>query len=350
MIIVLKRELAEHQLENIRERLLELGLASQTVVSGEQSLLVVADDASSLPAHTFSRLDGVEKVIHVKGRYPLASAGGQVAVAVDGATIGGGEPVVIAGPCSVEGRAQIIHLASSVKKCGAKLLRGGAFKPRTSPYDFPGLGAEGLEYLEEARQVSGLPVVSEVMSAEQVELADRYVDIFQVGARNMYNYELLREVGRARRPVLLKRALSATLAELLQSAEYILLQGNMQVILCERGIRTFETHTRNTLDLSAVAALKSMTQLPVLVDPSHGTGRPELIRPMSRAAIACGADGLIIEVHDEPSRALSDGRQAITPALLAEICRDVKVIHGALNSLPDEQPGLDLPVLQASSI
>ncbi len=214
-------------------------------------------------------------------------------------------------------------------------MRGGAYKPRTSPYDFQGLGLDGFKFLYEAKQLTGLPIVSEVMSAKQIELAEPFVDIFQIGARNMYNYELLKEVGRTRRPVLLKRGLTATIQELLCAAEYILLEGNTQVILCERGIRTFETHTRNTLDLSAVAVLKSLVPLPVIVDPSHGTGRRELIRPMSRAAIACGADGLLIEVHDHPCDALSDGDQAITSATLKEIIADVHKIHSALFSVAE---------------
>lgn len=250
-------------------------------------------------------------------------------------TIGGGMPVVIAGPCSIESREHALQSARTVRAAGARMMRGGAFKPRTSPYDFQGLGQEGLEYLLEAKRLTGLPIVSEVMSAEQVEQAMSFVDVFQIGARNMYNYELLKEVGRTRKPVLLKRAMSATIHELLNSAEYILLEGNSQVILCERGIRTFETHTRNTLDLSAVAALKTMTPLPVIVDPSHGTGRPELIRPLSRAAIACGADGLLIEVHDQPCSAMSDGDQAISSATLREIIADVHKIHDAFLS---EQP------------
>jgi 3-deoxy-7-phosphoheptulonate synthase len=230
----------------------------------------------------------------------------------------------------VENRDHALDVARHVRDAGARMLRGGAFKPRTSPYDFQGLGVRGLEYLAEAKRATGLPVVSEVMSPEQIEQAEPFVDVFQIGARNMFNYELLKEVGRTRRPVLLKRGFSATIQEFLSAAEYILLEGNLQVILCERGIRTFETHTRNTLDLSAVAALKALTPLPVIVDPSHGTGRAELIRPLSRAAIACGADGLLIEVHESPCEALSDGDQAITSAALREIVSDVHKIHLAL--------------------
>lgn len=276
--------------------------------------------------------------------FPLTLSQGQSSIVVGGVTIGGGKPVIIAGPCSVESREHALEAAKGVLTAGAHMLRGGAYKPRTSPYDFQGLGLDGFKYLHEAKQLTGLPIVSEIMSAKQIELAEPFVDMFQIGARNMYNYELLKEVGRTRRPVLLKRGLSATVQELLCAAEYILLEGNMQVILCERGIRTFETHTRNTLDLSAVAALKSLVPLPVIVDPSHATGRRELIRPMSRAAIACGADGLLIEVHDHPCDALSDGDQAITSTTLREITADVNKIHSALFSVTESvsKPLLEL--------
>lgn len=266
-------------------------------------------------------------------------------ILVGGLQVGGGVPVVIAGPCSVESREHVIESALNVKTAGAKMLRGGAFKPRTSPYDFQGLGKDALKYLREASDLTGLPVVSEVMSADHIEMAEPFVDVFQIGARNMQNFELLKEAGKTRRPVLLKRGMSATLNEFLNAAEYILLGGNSQVILCERGIRTFETYTRNTLDLSAVAALKTLTSLPVLVDPSHGTGRSELIRPLSRAAIACGADGLLVEVHERGCEAKSDGAQAITSATLREIVADVHKIHGALSAVTEQ---LQEPVAQAN--
>ena len=312
-----------------------MGLSAQVVETDQHKLVIISEDISSLPTHFFSQLDGVDRVIRVQTPCPLALGHEGPAIRLDnGATIGGGGPIIIAGPCSVEGRAQLIDIAHRVKGAGAGGLRGGAFKPRTSPYDFRGLGREALEYLLEARQATGLPVVTEVMSAEQVELALPLVDMLQIGARNMYNYELLREVGRSRHPVLLKRAMSATINEFVQAAEYILLEGNLKVVLCERGIRTFETCTRNTLDLSAVAVLKNMTQLPVIVDPSHATGKRELVRPLSRAAVACGADGLMIEVHCDPPRAMSDSSQAITPAVLADIVDDARAIHRLLN--PDK--------------
>jgi len=296
-----------------------------------------------------------DKVIKLQDQCPLALNAGEPEIRfANGAIIGGGrQPIVIAGPCAVESQDQINRLAHKVKAAGAVLLRGGAYKPRTSPYDFRGLGPEALRYLAEAREATGLPVVSEVMSPEQVAVAEPHVDMLQIGARNMYNYELLTAVGRTRLPVLLKRAFSATINELLQAAEYIMLEGNKQVVLCERGVRTFEPHTRNTLDLSAVAALKTMTQLPVIVDPSHATGRPELVRPMSRAAIACGADGLLIEVHDAPSQALSDGSQAVSPDTLRAIVSDVKAIARALAFAPDENSSRDpqpLAALQTSAV
>lgn len=240
------------------------------------------------------------------------------------------KPVVIAGPCSVEGEEQILQLAQEVKESGATFLRGGAFKPRTSPYDFCGLGEEALRYLNYAKELTGLPVVSEVMSAAQVEKALPYVDVLQIGTRNMYNYELLKEVGRTNKVILLKRGISATIDEFLQAAEYILLEGNDRVALCERGIRTYETSTRNTLDLSCVPIIKALCDFPVIVDPSHGTGRRDLIRPLSRAAIAVGADGVMIETHGDPKHSISDAAQAITPATLKEIVKDINSIAESL--------------------
>lgn len=350
MILVLQKDLSDSAIAHVSARLRELGVSAQLSQSACQKLFVVTDDTRDMPTHLFSRITGVEKVVRVQSRYPLTAGVDYQGVRCGTVTIGGGNrPVLAAGPCSVEGRAQTLSLAKSVSAAGASMLRGGAFKPRTSPYDFAGLGLDALKYLHESGQAHKLPVVSEVMSVEQIELSAPYVDMFQVGARNMYNYELLREIGRSGHPVLLKRAMSATISEFLQAAEYILLQGNTQVVLCERGIRTFETHTRNTLDLSAVAAIKSMTNLPVLVDPSHGTGRPELIRPMSRAAIACGADGLLIEVHGEPSMAYSDGSQAITPSQLADIAKDMHVLYQALFEIREPHFSVHAPALAGTS-
>ena len=357
MILVLRKDLPEKAAAQIRDTLKKLGLEAQTVATAQHKLVVVESDTRAIPSHPFSQLEGVEKVIRVEPPCPVARDRGPLNLKfANGAVIGSGFPTVIAGPCSVEGLVQLIHVANEVKEAGAQMLRGGAFKPRTSPYDFRGLGLEGLNYLREAREATGLPVVSEVMSPEQVERAEPFVDMYQIGARNMYNYELLKEVGRSAHPVLLKRGLSATIDEFLQAAEYIMLEGNHRVVLCERGIRTFETRTRNTLDLSAVSILKSMTNLPVVVDPSHATGRRELVRPMSRAAVAAGADGLIIEVHCDPSRAVSDGIQAIMPAQLKEIINDVNVLTRALRGLdaatefaPAVSPGDALVRMQAAA-
>ncbi|HEY9772198.1 MAG TPA: 3-deoxy-7-phosphoheptulonate synthase [Planktothrix sp.] len=327
VILLLKSGVSDQSAAEVQERLAALGLTSEKARSGARLMVIVTDETATVAAHHFSRLDHVEKVINVSPRCPLTlDATTEPGFSIGATRFGGGEPLVIAGPCSVEGRAQMLEVAQAVKKAGAKALRGGAFKPRTNPYDFCGLGKEALEYLAEARESTGLPVISEVMSAEQIEQAIDYIDVLQIGARNMYNYELLKEAGKTQKPILLKRAMSATVDELLQAAEYILLEGNSKVILCERGIRTFETRTRNTLDLNAVAVLKTMTQLPVFVDPSHACGRSALVQPLARAAIACGADGLIIETHLQPQKSLSDHEQAITPSTLADIVNDMKTL------------------------
>lgn len=320
-----------------------MGVKAELVRSNSQLIVFIESDVRAMPTHKFSRIEGVAKVIRTSLPCPLTISDvdrlvefpkpgyGSEAASV---TIGGGAPpVVIAGPCSVEGLDQILDLSVNVKSAGAVALRGGAFKPRTSPYEFGGLGKEALAYLSEAKRVSGLPIVSEVLSIEQLESAVEFVDMLQIGARNMYNYELLKAVGQTSKPVLLKRGISATIDEYLQAVEYIMMGGNNQVVLCERGVRTFETRTRNTLDLSAVPLLKSLTGLPVIVDPSHATGKRNLIRPMSRAAIASGADGLMIEVHLRPEQSISDGEQAITPDELAEIVRDVRTIYDALQTV-----------------
>jgi 3-deoxy-7-phosphoheptulonate synthase len=250
---------------------------------------------------------------------------------LDGFTVGGTEIPIIAGPCSVEGRTQLIEIALAVKEAGAHALRGGAFKPRTSPYAFQGLGEEGLEYLAEARDLTGLPVVAEIMAVSQVEVMTKYVDVLQIGARNMQNFNLLRAVGETRTPVLLKRGLSATVEELLMAAEYILSGGNTRVMLCERGIRTFETATRNTTDINAIPVLKSLTHLPVILDPSHSTGHSGYVPAVAKAAIAAGADGLIVEAHQDPAHAMSDGKQSLTPEALARLITQVKAVAEAVD-------------------
>lgn len=343
MILVLKPNLNSDEEHKVLDRLHEMGVAAQLVHSHQQSVVVLKNDVSSEPTHNFNQIEGVLKVVRLSEGYSLATKSGSKTVSINGSNavsdqenslkIGTGSmPVVMAGPCSVESEAQIVEIANHVKAAGATVLRGGAFKPRTSPYEFQGLKEKGLEFLKQAKQETGLPVVTEVMSVSQVELVESYCDIIQVGTRNMYNYELLKEVGRLSKPVLLKRGMSATVDEFLYAAEYVHKEGNENVILCERGIRTFETKLRNTLDLSAVPLLKNLSGLPVVVDPSHATGRSALVRPMSRAAIACGADGLLIEVHSEPENSISDAEQAISPKELTEIIRDVYSITFALNS------------------
>lgn len=343
LLLLLEPRLDEKDANRVLAALAEMNVKAELVRSSTQLVVFVESDVRTMSTHKFTQIEGVVKVIQSSPACPLALSDQERTVAVTSNTTGGDEltvtigggaaPVIIAGPCSVESMEQIVDLAGKVKSAGATVLRGGAFKPRTSPYDFGGLGREGLSHLAEARRLSGLPVVSEVMSAEQVESADDFVDMFQIGARNMYNYELLKEVGRSSKPILLKRGISATIDEYLHAAEYIMLAGNTQVVLCERGIRTYEQRTRNTLDLSAVPLLKSLTGLPVIVDPSHATGKRNLIRPMTRAAIACGADGVMIEVHCRPDKSVSDSEQAITPDELGEIARDIRVIDESLKTL-----------------
>lgn len=328
MILVLRKPVTEQQIATVCDHLEQMKLTSQVVRNESGVIVAVVEEVSAQALAKLGKIPGVEKALPLGAQHALVANETQRVIALkNGLQIGGSKAVIIAGPCSVEGRFQYLTAAKNAAAAGAQMLRGGAYKPRTSPYDFQGLGEDGLKILQEASVVTGLPVVSEVMAPHQVELVGKYIDVLQVGARNMYNYELLKELGSTSRPVLLKRGLSATISEWLSAAEYILLHGNRNVILCERGIRTFETHTRNTLDLSAVVAIKGLTGLPVIVDPSHACGKPSLIRPLSRAAIACGADGLIIEVHDSPSQALSDGEQAIDSNHLREIVKDVRKLE-----------------------
>ena len=323
MIVNMKDTATEQQIEHIIERIREAGYQAH-ITRGEQRTIVAA--VGSGRRHEIEALQaapGVDNVVAIAAPYKLVSRqvrpGGTV-VDVAGVRIGNGEPVVvIAGPCSVESRDQLLTTARAVKSAGARLLRGGAYKPRTSPYDFQGLGEEALELLAEARRETGLPVVTEVMSTEDVDTICEHADMLQVGARNMQNYALLRRLATVNKPVLLKRGPSATVKEWLLAAEYLLTGGNPNVVLCERGIKTFETETRNTIDLAAVALAKELSHLPVIADPSHGTGRRSLIAPLSKAAIAVGADGLIIEVHPNPERALSDGPQSLD-------CREFQVM------------------------
>lgn len=333
MIVVMDGKASESHQQKITEKLNEMGYQVHTIKGERKIVLGVIGDAKTLSSIPFYTFDGVENVIPIEKPYKLASKeykSSPTEIKVKDVVIGGEEIVIMAGPCAVENEKQIFQTAQLVKDAGAKILRGGAFKPRSSPYSFQGLEEEGLKLLAQAREETGLLIVTEVMSASHIELVGRYTDIFQVGARNMQNFVLLKELGKAGKPVLLKREMAATLEELLLSAEYILSQGNSQVILCERGIRTFENHTRNTLDLSAIPAIKTMSHLPVIVDPSHGTGRRELISPMSKAAIAAGADGLIIEVHPIPKESTSDGAQTIDFTHFKNLMTEIELVAKAV--------------------
>jgi 3-deoxy-7-phosphoheptulonate synthase len=325
----------DDQINNVIEKLSKFGFGAHISRGVTRTVIGAIGDKSKLSTTTLELLPGVGEVIHVSKPYKMvsreSSAQETIIKFANGAQIGGKNILVMAGPCSVENREQLIESAEAVKKAGAKVLRGGAFKPRTSPYSFQGLGEEGLKILAEAKKKTGLPVITEVMDTRDVELIEKYADILQIGARNMQNYNLLKEVGKTNKPVLLKRGLASTLEELLMSAEYIFAEGNHQVILCERGIRTMENYTRFTLDLSAVPALKELSHLPVVVDPSHGTGKWSLVSPMAKAAIACGADGLLIEVHPRPAEAFSDGPQSLTfenfTAMMDDVRKIVKVLE-----------------------
>ncbi|KAB2925097.1 MAG: 3-deoxy-7-phosphoheptulonate synthase [Bacteroidetes bacterium] len=327
MIIVLKPAATKDQYQHIIDRVQEYGFKPHPIVGEERTVIAcIGDERDKAQLQQLESLDYVESVMPILKPYKLASKESKprTVVKVGGVEIGGSGFVVMAGPCSVETREQILLSARQVKQAGAHILRGGAFKPRTSPYSFQGLEEEGLKYMAEARDETGLPFVTEVIQPGDVALIERYADMFQIGARNMQNFALLKEVGRAKKPVLLKRGMSSTYKELLMSAEYIMSQGNYAVVLCERGIRTFEDYTRNTFDLAAVPALKELSHLPVIVDPSHGTGVRSLIPPMAKAAVPSGADGLIIEVHPNPEKAFSDGAQSLTPEQFGGLMADLR--------------------------
>lgn len=335
-IIVLKPDVSEEALRHIIKKLESKGLKAHISKGTERTIIGVIGDTSKVSEEeedAIRVMTGVEDVLRILKPYKLASRDFKkepTLINVGGNIIGGKKIHVIAGPCSVENRAMIVAVAEDVKKSGVTFLRGGAFKPRTSPYTFQGLGEEGLLYLSEAKKRTGLPIVTELMDPRDLDLMVKYADIIQIGARNMQNFRLLLEVGAVKKPVLLKRGLSATIKEWLMSAEYIMSRGNHEVILCERGIRTFETATRNTLDLSSVPLLKQLTHLPVIVDPSHGVGKWDLVAPMARAAIAAGADGLMIEVHPNPEEAMSDGEQSLKPDQLHQLMKELKAIAEAV--------------------
>ncbi len=327
MIIVLKPGAGQTEIDHILQRIAELGLKAHLSRGEQRTIIGVIGDESKLQAQPLQAIPGVEQVLPILKPFKLASRElkrEDTVVQVGRVRIGGGSLAMIAGPCAVESYEILDQIASRVKAAGANLLRGGAFKPRTSPYSFQGLGEEGLRILRDVGRKYDMPVVTEVMDPRQVELVDSYADMFQIGARNMQNFDLLKEVGHTRKPVLLKRGMSASVKDLLMSAEYILSEGNPAVVLCERGVRSFEESTRNMLDLSAVPNVKGQSHLPILVDPSHATGRPDLIPAMARAAVAAGADGVHIEVHSCPEKALSDGPQALLPDQYAALMRDLR--------------------------
>jgi 3-deoxy-7-phosphoheptulonate synthase len=333
MIVVMKQGATRDQITSVTARIEQMGCMAHLSEGKERTIIGIIGNGRPLDQEQIERMDGVERTVPVLRPFKLASREfhpQDTVVPINGVAVGGKKLVVMAGPCAVEGREELLEAAQAVHGAGAQMLRGGAFKPRTSPYSFQGLGEEGLRFLAEARGETGLPVVTEVMAPEQVPLVSAYADILQIGARSMQNYALLHAVGRAQRPVLLKRGMMSTVEELLMSAEYILSHGNDRVILCERGIRTFEPYTRNTLDINAVPLLKQLSHLPVVVDPSHGTGKWELVAAVSKAAVAAGADGLLIEVHPHPSRALSDGAQSLKPEPFAQLIVELRAVAEAV--------------------
>lgn len=334
MIVVLKPNPNPDQLESLKNWLLGKGIQIHTSLGTSQMILGLVGDTSTLDIDLISALDIVEDVKRVQEPYKNANRKfhpEDTVIPVGNTQIGGGTLTIMAGPCSVESESQIVAVAKAVKASGATMLRGGAFKPRTSPYAFQGLGAEGLELMKLARAETGLPIVSEIMDASQLPLFDD-VDVIQVGARNMQNFNLLKVLGKQQKPVMIKRGLSSTYEEWLMSAEYVMASGNEQVILCERGIRTFETYTRNTLDLAAIPVLRHLTHLPVIIDPSHATGKYALVAPLAMGAVATGCDGLLIEVHNDPAHALSDGPQSLNPEAFDKLNRRILALHAFMTS------------------
>lgn len=333
MIIVMRSDATEERLQHVLERVQELGFKPHLSRGEKKTIIGVVGNGKVMDSSVFQAIPGVESVMRILQPFKLSSREFKeksTEIQIGKVTVGGKQVVVMAGPCAVETREQMLASAEAVASAGAKILRGGAFKPRTSPYSFQGLGEPGLVILREVGDQFGMPVVTEVVSPQDVKLVASYADVLQVGARNMQNFSLLEEVGKTRKPVLLKRGLMATVEELLMSAEYILSNGNPNVMLCERGIRSFEKYTRNTLDISAVPIIKTLSHLPVIVDPSHAVGKRELVAPVSKGSIATGADGLIIEVHPDPERALSDGAQSMFPADFADLMDEMKHIAEAV--------------------
>jgi len=334
MMIIMQPGAPRAQIDAVIAEIEKQNLSSHPIFGVEQTIIGAVGDGHYVAQEIFEAFPGVLEVQRISKPYKLASRQFHEQNSIfqlDGFSIGGVEIPIIAGPCSVESRAQILEIAQAVKEGGANALRGGVFKPRTSPYAFQGLGEEGLEYMVEAREKTGLPIVAEVMAVSQIKMMEKYVDVFQLGARNMQNFNLLRAIGETRTPVLFKRGMSATLEEMLMASEYILSGGNQRVMLCERGIRTFETSTRNTTDINAFPVLKKATHLPVIIDPSHSTGDSAYVAAIAKAGIAAGADGIIVEVHNDPARAISDGKQSLTPEAFAKMVKQVRAVAEAVD-------------------
>ncbi|MCG3141320.1 MAG: Phospho-2-dehydro-3-deoxyheptonate aldolase [Anaerolineae bacterium] len=333
MVIIMKHNATAQEIANAMKRVQELGFEPHPIIGEERTIIGVVGDERPVEPDVFDILDGVERTVRVLHPFKLASREfhpeGSV-VRVNGTTLGTNQVIIMAGPCSIESREQLFEAAHAVQEAGATILRAGAYKPRTSPYSFQGMGLKGLELLKEVRDTLHLPTITEVMAPQEVALVAQYTDILQIGARNMQNFALLQAVGQIQKPVLLKRGMMSTIEELLMAAEYILSNGNARVMLCERGIRTYETATRNTFDINAIPVLKALTHLPVIADPSHGTGRWDLVAPIARGAVAAGADGLIIEVHPHPAHAMSDGAQSLKPEKFAQLVQEVKRVAAAV--------------------
>jgi 3-deoxy-7-phosphoheptulonate synthase len=337
MLIVMKSDATEREIEAVVRVITDLGFRPHAMPGAQRTAIGITGNPGAIDPSHFENLPGVAEAIRVSKPYKLISLDlrpEKTVVRVGDASIGGDELAIIAGPCAIESRTQALAVAETVRRSGARFFRGGAFKPRTSPYAFQGLGEEGLKILAEVRETYGMKIVTEAMDEHGLDMVERYADVIQIGARNMQNFSLLKRAGHARLPVLLKRGLSATLDEWLLAAEYVMAEGNYNVILCERGIRTFAQHTRNTLDLAAIPAVRRLSHLPVIIDPSHGTGKNYMVTPLARAGVAVGADGLIIEVHDQPERALCDGAQALTPEQYEHLVQEVRAIHEVIAPAP----------------
>jgi len=329
MLIVMEKGVTEREIRAVIERIERLGFKANPIPGAERVAIGITGNQAPLDGEEFEAMPGVKEAIRVTRPYKLVSRemkSEDTVISVRNQEVGGRQLAIIAGPCAVENEDQALSIGELVAKAGANFFRGGAYKPRTSPYSFQGLGEPGLKILAKVREQTGLPIVTEAMDAESVPLVEEYADVIQIGARNMQNFSLLKRAGKSKLPVFLKRGISATLEELLMSAEYLASEGNYQIMLCERGVRTFSDHARNTLDLSVVPAVKHLSHLPILVDPSHGTGRRDRVAPLARAAVAVGSDGIMVEVHDHPERALSDGPQAMFPEQFAELVKDIRAL------------------------